>query len=149
MDMDRQRPSTSNRQRQTNREADEISYDADSEGDADSEVQPPQPISRPRPRKRQKPTKKEEDGEERFLRDTVHQLKPKSPFSRLIREILHKFAPKGVDFGITPEALCALQEAAEIWTVHLFEDAYRWTLVNKRFILTVEDLQLARYLRGI
>jgi histone H3/H4 len=145
--MDKQRPSTSNRQRQTNREADQ-SLSSDSEDDNRRVVQPPQPISRPHPRKRQKPPNKM-TADIQYLRNTVHNLIPKSPFSRLIREIVHEFAPRGVDFRITPEALCALQEAAEYWLVHLLEDANRCAAHSKRVTLMVQDLQLARYFRGI
>jgi histone H3/H4 len=45
-------------------------------------------------------------------------------------------------------ALLALQEAAEAYLVHLFEDANLCTIHSKRVTVMVKDIQLARRIRG-
>ncbi|KAG3267735.1 histone H3-like centromeric protein A [Ictidomys tridecemlineatus] len=70
------------------------------------------------------------------------------PFSRLAREICMKFT-RGVDFSWQAQALLALQEAAEAFLVHLFEDAYLLSLHAGRVTLFPKDVQLARRIRGI
>lgn len=46
------------------------------------------------------------------------------------------------------EALLALQEAAEEYLVHLFEDANLCAIHAKRVTIMVKDIQLARRIRG-
>ncbi|KAK7808386.1 hypothetical protein U0070_023387 [Myodes glareolus] len=65
-----------------------------------------------------------------------------------VREICQKFT-RGVDFCWQAHALLALQEAAEAFLVHLFEDAYLLTLHARRVTLFPKDVQLARRIRGI
>uniref|UniRef100_A0A4W2EWR2 Core Histone H2A/H2B/H3 domain-containing protein n=1 Tax=Bos indicus x Bos taurus TaxID=30522 RepID=A0A4W2EWR2_BOBOX len=48
-----------------------------------------------------------------------------------------------------PQALLALQEAAEAFLVHLFEDAYLLSLHAGRVTLFPKDVQLARRIPGI
>ncbi|XP_049640458.1 histone H3-like centromeric protein A [Suncus etruscus] len=84
----------------------------------------------------------------RTLQKTTHLLLRKLPFSRVVREICLKFA-RGVDFNWQAHALLALQEAAEAFLVHLFEDAYLLTLHARRVTLFPKDIQLARRIRGI
>ncbi|EAX00671.1 centromere protein A, 17kDa, isoform CRA_b [Homo sapiens] len=64
------------------------------------------------------------------------------------REICVKFT-RGVDFNWQAQALLALQEAAEAFLVHLFEDAYLLTLHAGRVTLFPKDVQLARRIRGL
>ncbi|VCW69050.1 unnamed protein product, partial [Gulo gulo] len=64
------------------------------------------------------------------------------------REICVKFT-RGVDFSWQAQALLALQEAAEAFLVHLFEDAYLLSLHAGRVTLFPKDVQLARRIRGI
>jgi histone H3/H4 len=45
-------------------------------------------------------------------------------------------------------AILALQEAAEAYLVHLFEDSNLCAVHAKRVTLMVKDMQLARRLRG-
>nr|5ZBX_A Chain A, Histone H3.1,Histone H3-like centromeric protein A,Histone H3.1 [Homo sapiens]5ZBX_E Chain E, Histone H3.1,Histone H3-like centromeric protein A,Histone H3.1 [Homo sapiens] len=71
----------------------------------------------------------------------------KLPFQRLVREICQDFT-RGVDFNWQAQALLALQEAAEAFLVHLFEDAYLLTLHAKRVTIMPKDIQLARRIRG-
>ncbi|XP_039317149.1 histone H3-like centromeric protein A isoform X1 [Saimiri boliviensis] len=84
----------------------------------------------------------------RNLQKSTHLLIRKYPFSRLAREICVKFT-RGVDFSWQAQALLALQEAAEAFLVHLFEDAYLLTLHAGRVTLFPKDVQLARRIRGI
>lgn len=55
---------------------------------------------------------------------------------------------RNADWRITPEALAALQESAEMFIVQLFEDSYLCTSHRGRVTLQVNDMQLVRYLRG-
>ena len=64
------------------------------------------------------------------------------------REICVQFT-RGVDFNWQAQALLALQEAAEAFLVHLFEDAYLLSLHAGRVTLFPKDVQLARRIRGI
>ncbi|XP_053444330.1 histone H3-like centromeric protein A [Nycticebus coucang] len=84
----------------------------------------------------------------RKLQKSTNLLLRKTPFSRLTREICSKFT-RGVDFNWQAQALLALQEAAEAFLVHLFEDAYLLTLHAGRVTLFPKDVQLARRIRGI
>lgn len=84
----------------------------------------------------------------RKLQKSTHLLLRKSPFSRLAREICVRFT-HGVDFSWQAQALLALQEAAEAFLVHLFEDAYLLSLHAGRVTLYPKDVQLARRIRGI
>ncbi|XP_037357598.1 histone H3-like centromeric protein A [Talpa occidentalis] len=84
----------------------------------------------------------------RKLQKSTNLLLRKSPFSRLVREICVKFT-RGVDFSWQAQALLALQEAAEAFLVHLFEDAYLLSLHAGRVTLFPKDVHLARRIRGI
>ena len=84
----------------------------------------------------------------RTLQKTTHLLLRKNPFCRLAREICVQFT-RGVDFNWQAQALLALQEAAEAFLVHLFEDAYLLSLHAGRIMLFPKDVQLARRIRGI
>ncbi|XP_007532668.2 histone H3-like centromeric protein A [Erinaceus europaeus] len=84
----------------------------------------------------------------RKLQKSTNLLLRKLPFSRLVREICAKFT-RGVDFNWQAHALLALQEAAEAFLVHLFEDAYLLSLHAGRVTLFPKDVQLARRIRGI
>ena len=51
-------------------------------------------------------------------------------------------------FGSQEAAIIALQEAAEDYLVHLFEDTNLETLHCKRVTVQARDMQLARRIRG-
>ncbi|XP_042504513.1 histone H3-like centromeric protein HTR12 isoform X3 [Macadamia integrifolia] len=73
-------------------------------------------------------------------------LIPAAPFIRTVREISTFYAP-----GVTrwaAEALVALQEAAEDYLVHLFEDAMLCAIHAKRVTLMQKDWVLARRIGG-
>ncbi|XP_034370275.1 histone H3-like centromeric protein A [Arvicanthis niloticus] len=82
------------------------------------------------------------------LQKNTDLLLRKKPFSRVVREICGKFS-RGVDLYWQAHALLALQEAAEAFLVHLFEDAYLLSLHAGRVTLFPKDIQLTRRIRGI
>lgn len=73
-------------------------------------------------------------------------LIPSLPFARNVREVTAYYSV--VVNRWTAEALVALQEAAEDYIVHLFEDTNLCAIHAKRVTIMVRDLQLARRLRG-
>nr|OQO19320.1 histone H3-like centromeric protein CSE4 [Rachicladosporium sp. CCFEE 5018] len=76
-------------------------------------------------------------------------LMAKLPFSRLVREVSYNVAP--MQFGHhmwQSQAIQALQEAAEAFLVHLFEDTNLCALHAKRVTIMQKDIQLARRIRG-
>ncbi|EIM20575.1 histone H3, partial [Wallemia mellicola CBS 633.66] len=80
-------------------------------------------------------------------------LLAKLPFSRLVREIHEDFLDSAYRYDYHPSrwqssALMCLQEAAEAYLVHLFEDSYLCTLHAKRVTLMQQDIRLARRIRG-
>ncbi|XP_037668693.1 histone H3-like centromeric protein A [Choloepus didactylus] len=84
----------------------------------------------------------------RKLQKSTNLLIRRRPFSLLVREICTIFS-RGVDLNWQAQALLALQEAAETFLVHLFEDAYLLSLHAGRVTLFPKDVQLARRIRGI
>ncbi|RWW74466.1 hypothetical protein BHE74_00017588 [Ensete ventricosum] len=70
----------------------------------------------------------------RNLQKTWNLLIPFAPFVRLVREITH-FYSKEVNRW-TPEALIAIQEAAEAHMIEMFEDAYLCAIHAKRVTLS-------------
>lgn len=69
----------------------------------------------------------------------------KLPFQRLVREIAADFK---TDLRFQSSAVLAIQEAAECFLVHLFEDANLAAIHAKRVTIMPKDLQLARRIRG-
>ncbi|XP_053329551.1 histone H3-like centromeric protein A [Spea bombifrons] len=72
----------------------------------------------------------------------------KAPFQRLVREVCMTYT-RGVAFNWQSMAIMALQEAAEAFLVRLLEDSYLCSIHAKRVTLFVQDIQLARRIRGI
>ncbi|VVT51080.1 uncharacterized protein SAPINGB_P002977 [Magnusiomyces paraingens] len=70
----------------------------------------------------------------------------KLPFARLVREIVVDYL--GVDMRWQSVAIAALQEAAEAFLVHLFEDTNLCAIHAKRVTIMQKDMQLARRIRG-
>ena len=85
----------------------------------------------------------------RYQRST--DLLDKLPFPRLTREISNELF-SGADFpeGIKWQsaAVTALQEAAEDYLVHLYEDTNLEAIHGKRITIQTKDMQLARRIRG-
>eukprot|EP00762_Andalucia_godoyi_P002201 ANDGO_07580.mRNA.1 Histone H3.3 type b len=84
----------------------------------------------------------------RKFQSSTQLLLRKLPFSRLVREITSMIEPLET-IRWRAEALEALQEAAEMHLVGLFEDANLCAIHAKRVTLMVKDIQLARRIRGI
>ncbi|KAG8415191.1 centromeric DNA-binding histone H3-like protein cse4 [Metarhizium acridum] len=66
-----------------------------------------------------------------------------------VREIGMNCRPRGREFRWQSQAIQALQEAAEAFMVHLFEDAQLCAIHAKRVTIMQKDIQLARRIRGI
>ena len=65
-----------------------------------------------------------------------------------VREIALNFVPGSEVLRWQSQAIQALQEAAEAFLVHLFEDANLCALHAKRVTIMQKDIQLARRIRG-
>lgn len=77
----------------------------------------------------------------------------KLPFSRLVREVAQDMTTQANNYtevGLRwqSSAILALQEAAEAYLVHLFEDANLCAIHAKRVTIMQRDIQLARRIRG-
>jgi len=77
----------------------------------------------------------------------------KLPFSRLVREVAQDMTTQANDYAEVglrwqSSAILALQEAAEAYLVHLFEDANLCAIHAKRVTIMQRDIQLARRIRG-
>ncbi|MEE6509832.1 hypothetical protein FKM82_028080 [Ascaphus truei] len=81
----------------------------------------------------------------RMYQKTGNLLIERAPFSRLQREISMKYRPRQ---RLMAEALLALQEAAEAYMESLFQDSCLCSAHSNRATLRVEDLKLARRIRG-
>ncbi|KAL4877697.1 histone-fold-containing protein [Aspergillus karnatakaensis] len=74
----------------------------------------------------------------------------KLPFARLVREVAFDMLPTGsAEFRWQSHAILALQEAAEAFLVHLFEDTNLCAIHAKRVTIMQKDIQLARRIRGV
>ena len=66
-----------------------------------------------------------------------------------VREIALSFVPLGGEsLRWQSQAIQALQEAAEAFMVHLFEDTNLCAIHAKRVTIMQKDIQLARRIRG-
>ncbi|KAL4988999.1 histone-fold-containing protein [Aspergillus falconensis] len=74
----------------------------------------------------------------------------KLPFARLVREVALDILPAevGSELRWQSHAIQALQEAAEAFLVHLFEDTNLCAIHAKRVTIMQKDIQLARRIRG-
>lgn len=74
----------------------------------------------------------------------------KLPFARLVREVALDLLPAdvGAELRWQSHAIQALQEAAEAFLVHLFEDTNLCAIHAKRVTIMQKDIQLARRIRG-
>lgn len=85
----------------------------------------------------------------RRLQNGTDLLIRKLPFSRLVREIALSFRPRNDGMRWQSQAIQALQEAAEAFLVHLFEDTNLCAIHAKRVTIMQKDIQLARRIRGV
>ena len=72
----------------------------------------------------------------------------KLPFSRLVREVALTVIPPEDTLRWQSQAIQALQEAAEAFLVHLFEDTNLCAIHARRVTIMQRDMQLARRIRG-
>jgi histone H3 len=73
----------------------------------------------------------------------------KLPFQRIVREIAAEKSTTGTLLHrFQSQAIIALQEAAEAYLVHLFEDSNLCALHTRRVTIKKEDIRLARRVRG-
>jgi len=66
-----------------------------------------------------------------------------------VREIALTLRPKDEGMRWQSQAIAALQEAAEAFLVHLFEDTNLCAIHAKRVTIMKKDIQLARRIRGV
>ncbi|KAI0410754.1 histone-fold-containing protein [Xylaria grammica] len=85
----------------------------------------------------------------RKLQNSTDLLLKKLPFSRVVREIALSMRPRDEGMRWQSQAILALQEAAEAFTVHLFEDCQLCAIHAKRVTIMQKDMQLARQIRGV
>tara|TARA_B110000046_G_scaffold166325_1_gene183159 strand:+ start:141 stop:821 length:681 start_codon:yes stop_codon:yes gene_type:complete len=72
----------------------------------------------------------------------------KLPFQRLAREVCNEITGIGQDKRWQSAAVIALQEAAEAYLIHLYEDTNLNAIHAKRITIMPKDMQLARRIRG-
>ncbi|XP_022156549.1 histone H3-like centromeric protein HTR12 [Momordica charantia] len=82
----------------------------------------------------------------RQFQKTWNLLIPASSFIRAVKEVSYQLAPEITRWQA--EALIALQEAAEDFLVHLFEDTMLCAIHAKRVTIMKKDFELARRLGG-
>nr|ARC76722.1 Cid3 [Drosophila diplacantha] len=102
--------------------------------------------SAPRQRKQRGPMSRATrlNREIRRLRACTTPLIPRLSFSRLVRELITKYASSS--FRITESALGALQESSELYLTQRFQDAYLLTHHRGRVTLEVRDMGLMAYI---
>ncbi|XP_068314909.1 histone H3-like centromeric protein CENH3 [Pyrus communis] len=82
----------------------------------------------------------------RGLQKTVKMIIPAAPFIRTVREITNSVSREPKHW--TPDALLAIQEAAEEYVIQLFEDSNLCAIHAKRVTLMKKDFELARRIGG-
>ena len=87
----------------------------------------------------------------RYQRSTELLIR-KTPFIRLVKDIMEDAAGTGKEFGngirLQAVAALALQEASEAYIVEVFEDANLCAIHARRVTIMKKDVQLARRIRG-
>lgn len=81
----------------------------------------------------------------RHLQSSTHNILPKLSFARVVKEIFQDFGTR--DMRVQTFALQALQAAAEMYLVDLFEDCNICALHCRRITVLDRDMRLARQLR--
>ena len=82
----------------------------------------------------------------RHYQKSVEFLIRKLPFQRVVREIAQDIGAID-DLRFTPDAIFALQEAAEVFLVNLMEDANLCTIHPGRITITPKDYHLVMRMR--
>ncbi|AEO57677.1 histone H3-like protein [Thermothelomyces thermophilus ATCC 42464] len=112
-----------------------------------SDVQPGDPIPQGKKRRYRPGTLALK--EIRRYQSNTDLLMSKLPFARLVREIALQFQPSREELRWQSQAILALQESAEAFLVHLFEDTNLCAIHAKRVTIMQKDIQLARRIRGV
>ncbi|KAK0646053.1 histone-fold-containing protein [Cercophora newfieldiana] len=112
-----------------------------------SDVQAGDPIPQGKKRRYRPGTKALK--EIRRYQNNTDLLMAKLPFARLVREIAMQFRPHNEEMRWQSQAIQALQESAEAFLVHLFEDTNLCAIHAKRVTIMQKDIQLARRIRGV
>ncbi|KAI5302037.1 centromeric DNA-binding histone H3-like protein cse4 [Ascosphaera pollenicola] len=114
---------------------------------ADENIEPGDPVPRKTHRYRPGTAALKEI---RKYQKTWDLLLRKLPFARLVREVAIDVLPSGVgdELRWQSSAILALQEAAEAFLIHLFEDTNLCAIHAKRVTIMPKDIQLARRIRG-
>ena len=81
----------------------------------------------------------------KFYQRSTELLLRKLPFQHLVRDVALSVR---TDLRFQSAAIAALQEAAEAYLVGLFEDTNLCSKHGKRVTIMVDDMQLARRIRG-
>ena len=76
----------------------------------------------------------------RRYQKTTELLIRKLPFQRLVREIVYEM--RGTSWRFRPQALLALQEAAEDFLINMFDQCNHIAIHGKRRTVMVKDIQL-------
>ncbi len=94
----------------------------------------------------------------RHYQKSVDLLIPRSSFSRVVREVhdevayefnrYHRGRERMQATRWSPQAIEAIQEAAEAYIVNLFDDTNLAAIHAKRVTITPKDMQLCRRIRG-
>ncbi|KAK2783725.1 centromeric DNA-binding histone H3-like protein cse4 [Emmonsiellopsis sp. PD_33] len=117
-----------------------------SAGGRTSDIQPGDPLPRRRPHRYKPGTVALK--EIRRYQKSWDLLLLKLPFARLVREVALDMLRGGEELRWQSQAIMALQEAAEAFMVHLFEDTNLCAIHAKRVTIMQKDIQLARRIRG-
>lgn len=83
----------------------------------------------------------------KFLKETTHLLIPRAPFVRLVRETM-RHTEIHREHNITPAAVDALHQSAELYLVQLLEDSNRCAGHRGRVTVSVKDMRFMLKLRG-
>ena len=72
----------------------------------------------------------------------------RAPFDHLVRDLVQNLQCGGHKLRILPAVIAALQEAAEVYLLLLFEDTNLCTIHAKHVTIVLKDIQLARRIHG-
>ena len=84
----------------------------------------------------------------RKMQKSTHLLMAKRPFQRLVRQVIRKVAPAGIDMRIERKALQALQEASEAYLVEVLQATNKAALHRRRVTIAPLDVRFAMDMRG-
>ena len=83
----------------------------------------------------------------RYQRSTELLIR-RAPFDCLVRELVQELWHGGLELRVLPTAVTALQEAAGVYLVLLFEDTNLCTIHAKHVTIMLKDIQLVQRICG-